>query len=84
MSDQFSEQDKDDALDQYLQELEEIQDHSLVPHYWAVKNDTPPLYKGLTSGNLPKWIKIVFAFLALSLIFSIIFPIIMQIIDDLS
>lgn len=62
------EEDQGNELEQYLQQLDEIGQHSFDPNYWLSRNRIPPhtrIIADKTSRNIPKWAFLGFGILLL-------------------
>ncbi len=72
----MSNQQTNDDLQKYLDDLNEVQSHNSVPGYWLSKNQLPPLYKGLSSGNKPRWVQVTLIFMGIFTVIGMMIPLI--------
>lgn len=74
----MSDQQPNDDLQKYLDDLNEAQSHNSVPDYWLSKNEPPPIYKGLSSGNKPRWVQVSLVVMGIIMVAGMLIPMIVE------
>lgn len=74
----MSDQQPNDDLKKYLDDLNEVQSHNSVPYYWLSKNELPPIYKSLSSGNKPRWVQVTLVIMGIFMVAGMLIPMIVK------